>query len=284
MGEAQLGFDDMPQRLYPAAPTRLLAFLDCPRRYRLSYLERPPPRKGPPWAHNSVGAVVHSALATWWKLALPSRTPQAGAELVVQGWSDVGFLDAEQSSRHRGRASSMVASYLADVDPADEPVGVERVVSLTTPRAALWGRVDRIDERAGDGLVVVDYKTGRHLLTVDDARSSLALAIYAAAASRTLRRPCTQVELHHLPTGEVLVWEHSDESLRRHLRRADSLAAEVARADAAYQGGLTPEQADARFPPHPGPMCGWCDFNRACPQGSAARAPLPPWAGLSADV
>ena len=54
---------------------------------------------------------------------------------------------------------------------------------------------------AADGteLVVVDYKTGRHLLSTDDARSSLALALYALAAGRVLRRPCHRVELHHLP-------------------------------------------------------------------------------------
>ncbi len=50
-------------------------------------------------------------------------------------------------------------------------------------------------------LVVVDYKTGRHVLTVDDARTSLALALYALAAERVMRRPCRRVELHHLPTG-----------------------------------------------------------------------------------
>ena len=40
-----------------------MTFLDCPRRYRFQYLDRPTPAKGPPWAHNSLGASVHSALA-----------------------------------------------------------------------------------------------------------------------------------------------------------------------------------------------------------------------------
>ncbi len=55
------------------------------------------------------------------------------------------------------------------------------------------GRIDRLDDRRGaDGsgeLVVVDYKTGRHVLTTDDARTSLPLALYALAAERVLRRP-----------------------------------------------------------------------------------------------
>ncbi len=66
----QLGFEGMPRRLYTCTPTRLSAWLDCPRRYRMSYLDRPSPPKGPPWAHNSVGASVHNALAGWWRLPL----------------------------------------------------------------------------------------------------------------------------------------------------------------------------------------------------------------------
>ena len=44
-----------PERLFVCTPTRLLTWLDCPRRYRMTYVDRPAPRKGPPWAHSSFG-------------------------------------------------------------------------------------------------------------------------------------------------------------------------------------------------------------------------------------
>ena len=75
----QLGFEGMPRRLYTCTPTRLTTWLDCPRRYRMSYLDRPVPPKGPPWAHNSLGASVHNALAGWWRLPLARRTVAAPA-------------------------------------------------------------------------------------------------------------------------------------------------------------------------------------------------------------
>ncbi|MGO9382110.1 MAG: hypothetical protein ACLP4W_08430, partial [Mycobacterium sp.] len=59
MAAEQLSFGGMPQRLYACTPTRLTSWLDCPRRYRMTYLDRPPPPKGPPWGHNSLGASVH---------------------------------------------------------------------------------------------------------------------------------------------------------------------------------------------------------------------------------
>lgn len=283
MTQEQLGFADMPVRLYSAAPSRLTSYLDCPRRYRMAYLERPTPQKGPPWGHNSVGASVHTALAKWWDLPEARRTPEAGGALLVRHWLADGFRNDTQAEDARERARMQVERYLEGVDPADEPIGVERTVSLKTRRAALWGRVDRIDDRPEEGLVVVDYKTGRSVLTEDDARTSLALAVYAAAAARTFHRSCTRVELHHLPSGQVSVWEHTEESLARHLRRADSIAAEVAGLDERYRAGLSPEEADEAFPANVGPLCGWCDFNRVCEVGRAAVPAREPWAGVVTD-
>jgi RecB family exonuclease len=179
----------------------------------------------------------------------------------------------------------MVEAYVAGLDPAEEPAGVERTVATRTDVIAVSGRIDRLDARplpdGGTELVVVDYTTGRHVLSVDDARSSLALALYALAAGRVLRRDCRRVELHHLPTGQVFGWEHTAESLGRHLRRAEEVAAECAEADERMRAPLASEKFDEVFPPRPGPGCGWCDYLRHCPEGQAAAVSRRPWDGLA---
>ncbi|GAB3421614.1 RecB family exonuclease [Flindersiella endophytica] len=351
----QLGFDNMPRRLVRATPTRLTGWLDCPRRYRFTYLERPTPQKGPPWAHNSLGAAVHTALAQWWRLPVARRTPEAAGALLVNGWLTDGFRDRDQSERWRELAREMVEDYTAGLDPSDEPIGVERTVALRTPVLALSGRADRIDERLpappGDDLdddpdawprsastagqspvgsvagtatatganssgpapdtstaadpsptgtvrgnataadagerppvelVIVDYKTGRHVPTTDDARGSLALAVYAAAAQGTLRKPCRRVELHHLPSRTVVSWQHTTQSLTRHIERANAIGEEVAEAEAAYPD-LHGDEVDTVFPARPGPQCRWCDFAAHCPQGREAFPARRSWEGLATD-
>ena len=270
----QMTLADMPRRLFSCTPSRLAAFEDCPRRYRMIYLDRPRPPKGPPWAHISLGISIHNALHRWWDEPLPRRTPTRAAELVRTGWIPDGFRDAEQSAAWRERAAAMVERYTAGLDPADEPRAVERQVAARTRRLALHGRVDRLDERDGE-LVVVDYKTGRRPLTDTDARSSQALALYALAAEQMLRTRCRRVELHHVPTGSVAVAEHTDATIERHLRRAESIAddavAETERLKAGDPGA---------FPARPGPLCSWCDFRQHCPEGQAASPEREPWAGL----
>ena len=279
MSAAQLEMPGMPRRLFPATPSKLACFSDCPRRYRYTYVDRPTPPKGPAWAHNSVGAAVHAALRSWWELPVERRTTAAARQLLYSVWSPAGFRDDAQAGRWRARAAGWLTDYVAGLDPTDEPVGTERTVGCTTERLALSGRVDRIDRR-GDELVIVDYKTGRNPSTDDEARGSPALAAYVLGVRRTLRRPCSRVELHHLPSGTVAGFEHTDRSLANHVRRAEDVAADIGAATQAMEAG---EDPDVAFPAAPGRQCGWCDFRPSCPVGQAAGPARETWSFLAED-
>ena len=270
-------FDDpIYRRPYRASPTRLLTYLDCPRRYRFAYLDRPTPTKAPPRAHTLVGVVVHNVLRDFWDLAPGQRTPDAVARGLAAAWSDTGFRDAAHSATWRARVTQEVIEYLRGIDRGTQPRGVERSVSLPVGRALLIGRIDRIDDRDGE-LVIVDYKTSRKPIDDTAARVSLPLAFYAAAAGRLFRSRCVTVELHHVPTGEVVAHEHTRESLDRKLAEADSIVADLIDVDQSYGQQGT---ASTAFPPRPGAMCRWCDFRQHCPEGQAVGSAALPWEAL----
>ncbi|MBT8224927.1 MAG: PD-(D/E)XK nuclease family protein [Dactylosporangium sp.] len=273
--EEQPGLFAAPQRLFPCTPSKLGTYADCQRRYRYVYVDRPAPRRGPPWAHNSLGASVHGALRAWYLLPATRRADSAIPSLLRAAWVAEGYRDDAQAAGAYQQALTWLEAYLADLDPGIEPVGVERVVAAKTATLAFSGRVDRI-ARAGAGLAIIDYKTGRRPLTVDDARGSQALALYAFAAERVFHRPCRRVELHHLPTRSIAVHEHTDQSLACQVRRAEETAAEARAAESALAGGADP---DATFPASVGPQCAWCDFRRTCPEGERVPA-REPWAAM----
>ncbi|MEV4847158.1 PD-(D/E)XK nuclease family protein [Micromonospora matsumotoense] len=269
----------MPERLFTCTPSKLGAYADCPRRYRYAYLDRPAPPKGPPWAHNSLGASVHTALKNWYALPVDRRRPEALPALLKGTWVREGYRDDEQERAAYQRALGWLEGYVATLDPGDDPLGVERVVAVKTAVLAFNGRADRIDSRPGpDGpeLVIVDYKTGRTGLDADDARGSQALALYAYAAERTFRRPCRRVELHHLPTGTVAGHDHTVESLNRQLSRAEETARDIMAAERSVTDGVDPDEA---FPTVAGPRCGWCDYRRTCPVGAQTPG-REPWSAI----
>lgn len=264
----------MPERLVVATPSRLGTYADCPRRYRYAYVDRPPPPKGPPWAHNSLGASVHTALRNWYDVPIADRGPHLLPVLLRAGWVREGYRDVEQEREVWRLALGWLKSYAPDL-PA-EPLGVERVVAARTAVMAFHGRADRIDARPSRELAIVDYKTGRRSLDADDARGSSALALYAHAAAQVFHRPCRQVELHHLPTGQVAVAELTDDSIARQVRRAEQTAGDIRAAEVAVAAGADPDQA---YPTQPGAQCGWCDFRRSCPAGRQVPG-QDPWAAV----
>lgn len=291
MSEQQLGFDGMPTKLIKVTPSKLGTWTSCRRRYRMTYLDRPAPVRAGAWAHNTLGAVVHAALRNFFNQPSALRTPDDARAQVIRAWSAVGensgFADAAQAARYRIRAQDWVGDYVDAIDggaAAIEPVGLERWVAAPAGTLVAEGRVDRIDSRLnpdapeGEELVVVDYKTGKRPLSTDDARGSQALALYVLATRRTLRKPCRRVELHHLPTGEVASFEHTPQSLGRHLQRAEEAVQEIVLASDTLAAGGDP---DVLFPPSPGPQCSWCDVRRHCPVGMQAGPQLDSWAGLA---
>ena len=64
-----------------------------------------------------------------------------------------------------------------------------------------------------------------------------------------------------------MIFRHDEASLARHIKRAESIAAEAVDAT-----------AHDHFQPTPGALCGYCDYARICTD--ADRAPAQPWAGL----
>lgn len=282
---SQQQFSGMPQRLYSASPSRLTTWLDCPRRYRMQYLDRPRPAVRKQRAHTSIGVATHNVLRDFWDLAPAERTPRAVERMVRQSWIDVGFRDPDQSAEWRVRTTERVTAYLRGIDRNRQPLGVERTVSLRTESLAVTGRLDRLDDRDGE-LVVVDYKTGRARLTEDDARTSLPMALYAVATAGMFRRTCARVELHHVPTGEVLAHEHTPESLQRKVAEAESIATDLRRADADYvgKGAESPlAEHELLFGPRVSPLCSWCDFRAHCPEGQQIGPEKSDWAGLEIE-
>ena len=271
----QLGFAGMPERLFVCTPSKLGTYVDCPRRYRYTYVDRPSPPKGPPWAHNSLGASVHTALKNWYALPSERRGTAALPTLLKATWVREGYRDVDQERLAYRKALQWLDTYVEGLDPQEEPLGVERVVATKTAVLAFNGRADRIDARGGEA-VIVDYKTGRSGLDADDARGSQALALYAYAAQRVFRRPCRRVELHHLPTGTVAAHEHTEESLARQLTRAEDTARDIMAAEKAVAAGADP---DGEFPANPGSLCGWCDFRRVCPAAAETQG-KEPWSAV----
>lgn len=258
--------------------SKVSTWLDCPRKYWFQYVARI--RVPVAWAHLSLGTAMHDTLRDWWDEPAALRGVDHVTTVLDRHWSSRGFRDHEQAEQWRAAAAAILWRYLRTLDPQFEPLSRERTLAMRVQDVAITARIDRLDQLpAGDAIAVVDYKTGKRVPGPDDVRGSMALAIYALCVRQALRRPCSRVELHHVPSATVASWDHSDDALHRHLARVLAIAGEM-RAAEARAIPEAPPQEQAAFPAVTGPLCGWCDFRSQCPQGELAAAPQPSWAGL----
>ena len=246
----QLGFEGMPRRLYACTPTRLSTWLDCPRRYRMTYLDRPAPPKGPPWAHNSLGASVHNALAGWWRLPPPRSGPGGRRAAADRRLDHRGLRGSSPVRRRAGTGpASIVERYVAGLDPAAEPAGVERTVATRTER----DRAVRPDRpagpppgrpRRGAGHGTGGGRLQDRAAPADHRRRPQLTCRWRCTRwppGRVLRQPCYRVELHQLhDRARCIGWSTRRSRWQRHLARAEDIAEECAAADAALPGRAAP--------------------------------------------
>ena len=256
--------------LIKVSPSKLGTWQDCPRKFYFQYIQRV--RVPGSWAHFSMGNAVHNALRDWFASPRES-TPDDAAALVKYHWQDGGFADAEQSQAIRDRTAAQTRSYCQTVDTEVDVHSRERTVTMRTDQIIISGRVDRLDQTA-EGLQVIDYKTGRQPPAEDDARGSMALALYAASVQAMFKQPCTQVSLHHIPSASLAHWRHSDQALARQIQRAESLAAEFTAAQRGLESGAP---LDLTFAATPSKLCQWCDYWSMCPAGQDVGPMHPRW-------
>jgi RecB family exonuclease len=264
--------------LYQISASKVNAWLDCPRKFWFQYVERT--KVSVSWAHLTLGTAIHDTLRDWWDEPAGLRSSDHVTTVLGRHWSARGFRDDGHADQWRASAAAILWRYLSGLDPQFEPLSRERTLAMRVRDVAITARIDRLDRLApGEAVAVVDYKTGKRVPGVDDVRSSVALALYALCVRQALRRSCSRVELHHVPSATVVGWEHTDEALQRHLTRVLAIAEEM-RAAEGQAIPAAPAQEQVAFPTKPGPLCGWCDFRSLCPQGAQASSEQLPWAGL----
>ena len=216
---------DVPRLESAVSPTQLQAWAKCPFAYFVQYLLGIRVEQEPD-AEITItplekGSLQHEVLDRFHRDVLEGRLPPPG----VAGWGDehrtalaehaAAVCDEWEAQGRSGRPATWVGERTRLVNDLSSwlqhdseltlanrarPIasewkfGQEDGVSLPLPGGrllAVRGAVDRVDARAGGGLIVTDHKTGSpdkfKKLTHDDptlGRTLFQLPVYAAAAQR----------------------------------------------------------------------------------------------------
>jgi putative RecB family exonuclease len=257
---------DSSERAVPTPPRRLSpsgagTFEQCPRRWRMRYVERLP---DPPGEAALAGSFAHRVLELLMQRDPHERTVAIAKAIARAEWPSVeadhdfralGF-DEAGSKHFRWKAWQAIEGLWALEDPKAVDVrATEHDVEADLGGVPFRGIVDRLDDE-GDGLVVTDYKSGK-APSARFRRGRLdQVLLYAAAVEQATGEMPVHARLLYLgqrPVGIKVTREEIDSVV-------DKLAGTWAAINTACDTD--------KFEPRTGPLCGWCPYVDRCPEGT----------------
>lgn len=257
---------DSSERAVPTPPRRLSpsgagTFEQCPRRWRLRYVERLP---DPPGEAALAGSFAHRVLELLMQRDPHERTVEIAKAIARAQWPGVeadpdfralGF-DETGSKHFRWKAWQAIEGLWALEDPKAVDVrATEHDVEADLGGVPFRGIVDRLDEE-GDGLVVTDYKSGK-APSARFRRGRLdQVLLYAAAVEQATGEMPVQARLLYLGQRPVGIKVTREE--------IDSVVDKLAGTWAAINTACDTDE----FEPRTGPLCGWCPYVDRCPEGT----------------
>ncbi len=251
--------------------SRISTFETCARQFKYRYVDKITVETEGIEAF--VGRRVHEILERLYHhVARHSRPPSLAQVLdrFRKDWShnyhdQILIVRKENpAGYYLGRGERCLENYYRSHYPFDdgETVAIEERIRLRLDREGRYrcvGIVDRITKQGEGRYEIHDYKTGAYLPPKSTFETDRQLALYQIGLEQTY--PDTE--------QVALVWHYlsHNKTIRsqRSLEQIEDLKSEVISL-------IDRIEAEERFAPTPGPLCGWCDYNQICDAAPGRQA------------
>jgi ATP-dependent DNA helicase UvrD/PcrA len=249
--------------------TRLAPYENCPLQFFFGSLLEIGRARTPAM---SLGGIFHDVLQAY-------HDPDGGEpqtlerllELAEEHWSDEGMKPAALAFQNRRVLDTMLRNYYEQEvvrGRVGEVQAVEKRFRFELDASTVSGYIDRIDRLPSGRLRLLDYKTSKWPMRLDEAEQDLQLALYALA--------CRELpDLSELGQVEDLVYLYPRIVQAGGLaRRAQQVTADLAdRTQERIRANIAAVVAE-RFDYSPEADCKWCEFKRICPRHHGKDVPL----------
>ncbi len=162
-----------PQAQVPVSPSSAENFTDCGLKW---FLEKNGGTNGDSSAQ-LLGSVIHEFARI--KVEEPDITDAQLQEKLISAWPLIDDSQGWVSAASLARAKRMLERFAQyHRESKREIVGVELGFTITVGRATIKGNVDRIEVDSDGKHYIIDFKTGKNVISKNDAAENLQLACY----------------------------------------------------------------------------------------------------------
>jgi DNA helicase II / ATP-dependent DNA helicase PcrA len=231
----------------------------CPLQFKL---EREWKIPGEVPAAMQYGGVIHRVLLAFYDSVRLEReiTDDDVMEFFRGELAAANIEDHYQHDLYQAQGILQLQDFLAAFrrNPAPRVLHTEEFFDVKLGEVKVVGRIDRIDELSGGGVVITDYKTGK-AQSQEDSDQSLQLSIYALAARDKWGYRADHLVLYNLEGNSAVVTRRSESQLSEARGKVMQVAQSI---------------AAGKFDPKPGFYCKFCAYRNLCP-ATEKRLPEP---------
>ncbi len=247
----QADADDLAPDKLRTSYSRISTYDNCGLQYLLSIVLGLDPES----SHNmAFGSWVHKVFE---ECEMNVITNQQAALIRYEELFDENVFPNKAVARQfRREGEVMIDRYVRFLKPGKSAVA-EKGFKVELEGHRITGRIDRVD-KIGKNLVISDYKTSKSVVSWDEARESLQLAVYYLAAR-------SDPELSSLgdPASMQLVYPNAPLSkgdVQKRCQNPDEAERALERLPGLMEAVLAED-----FRPNPEADCRWCKFKPLCP-------------------
>lgn len=237
------------------SPSKLTCYLACPHRYYWTYESQQGQWFLKARSYYSFGISLHRALENFHKAGdtgLDVTETLLGA--LEENWVDAGYASVDQMQAAFGEGKAILERYAEERGATSEGkvLFVERHLKKPMGEWDLIGRADRIDELDDGTIEIVDYKSGRGLVSEDELANDVAMNAYSLMVRDQFPGRNIAATLYSLRSGEKVKHAFTEEEL-------DEFAFAVRELGDKVRNHYWEE-----FKPRPKNLCKTCEFISLC--------------------
>lgn len=241
--------------------SHISSYEKCPYQFYFKYFLRIPGKDSAP---KSFGMTVHNTLKefydilTMYKEGLRGVAEEPSKDDLLQifnrKWKGEGYESRKQELDRKKAGEQMLSNYFDKYFSTDEnPVLLEHSFRVNFDDFWLRGVIDRVDETE-DGLVIIDYKTGRAPKDDRSLLKDLQIPIYVAAIEKLHKKNVVASRFLYLEESKEFDIDVDRSNIDKSL---DNVR------------GVLNEIKDMNFKAKPSMLCRYCDYNGICNYASS---------------
>jgi len=250
-------------RLPVYSHSMLSTYENCPRQFKLRYIDRIRPSAGEEGIEAFLGIRVHEVLEKLHKDLMLSKLNSLDSllryydSLWKKNWHDNIVINRKGFTRTHYKKSGVkaITDYYRRYHPfiGDTTLGVEMRIVFRIGDYSFRGYIDRFC-RTRDGVYEIhDYKTARFLPPIEKFDTDRQLALYQIGIMERFPKAANNTRLvwHYLLFDERIESERTKGDLRNLKKEVISLIKTV--------------EKDDKLAPNESNLCDWCEYPEYCP-------------------